>query len=271
MNTLGIIAGGGLLPVRVMEHCHAHGRPLFVLGLEGATDMRHFSHVPHAKIKLTSIGEGFAHLRAAGAKEIVLAGDVKRPSLIGLKPDATGTKLLARLSTKIFAGDDAILKTVIAFLEEEGFSVIGTDKILGGLLASLGVLGKIKPNTQQQADIKKGLAAAKALGADDIGQAVMVENGRVLACEDEHGTNALIERAATLNHHKDHGVLVKAKKPQQDARVDLPTIGVTTVEKIHAAGFAGIAVEADATIIIDMKATIARADALGIFVVGAHG
>jgi DUF1009 family protein len=270
--TLGIIAGGGRLPAQLAEHCQSIGRDFFVLAFEESADIDAIRHVPHAVVRLGAVGEAIEQLKNAGAKELVMAGKVKRPSFLSLRPDAGGARLMARMGTAFFSGDDALLKAIVAFLEEEGFTVVGSDDLLGGLLAPVGILGKIRPSRQDETDIAHGLKVAKTLGELDIGQAVIVENGYVLGVEGAEGTDALIARCAELKREARGGVLIKAKKPAQEARVDLPTIGVLTVEKIHAAGFAGIAIEADGGIILDRDTMIERADALGIFVVGVrHG
>jgi UDP-2,3-diacylglucosamine hydrolase len=264
---LGIIAGSGKLPLQLIEACREQSRPVFVLGLDG-TDMQPFTGVPHAQVRIGAIGEALDHLRRAKAGEIVLAGGIKRPSLSNLRPDAQGAKLLARLSTKLFGGDDALLKAIVSFLEEEGFKVVGAAEVMRDLLAPAGVLGKFKPDLTDEADIKYGVRAAKALGKRDAGQAVIVENGAVLGEEDIEGTDALIARCASRKRQLHRGVLVKVKKPGQESRVDLPSIGINTVRKAHASGLKGIAVEAGASLILDKAQTLCTADELGIFVVG---
>ena len=266
--TLGIIAGGGKLPAQLVESCISMGRKCFVVALEGYADLEAIRHVPHAVVRLGAVGEALEKFKQAGAKELVLAGRVRRPSLASLRPDMTGARLLARLGTAFFSGDDALLKAVVAFLEEEEFKVVGSNDIFAGLIAPEGVLGKITPGTQSRADIAHGIKVVKTLGPLDIGQAVIVENGYVLGVEAAEGTDALIERCGRLRRDKQSGVLVKFKKPGQEERVDLPTIGPDTVERVRACGFSGIAIEAGGGIIVEKEATIARADALGVFVIG---
>ncbi|MBY0406966.1 MAG: UDP-2,3-diacylglucosamine diphosphatase LpxI [Rickettsiales bacterium] len=273
LPVLGIVAGGGRLPQQLIECCRAQGREFFVVGLEGFADKDMLQGLPHATVRLGAVGESLAHFRRAGATELVLAGRVKRPSIVSLRPDMVGAKLLARLGQAFFSGDDALLKAVIAFLEDEGFSVVGADSIMASLLAPVGVMGNISPDALAEADIAQGLKVALALGALDVGQAVIVEHGYVLGVEAAEGTDALIERCAKLKRVSGKGgVLVKLKKPGQDARADLPSVGPDTVEKLAAAGFSGIAVEAGGSLILDQQAMLTRADALGLFVAGVtHG
>ncbi len=265
---LGIIAGGGRLPLQLIECCQSSGREFFVIALEGIADMGPITAVPHAVVRIGAVGESLEKLKAAGARELVLAGRVKRPALSGLRPDFVGAKLVARLGGAFFSGDDALLKSVISFLEDEGFSVVGADDVLSGLLAAPGVLGKVAPDARADADIAQGVKVARALGAVDVGQAVIVEHGYVLGVEAAEGTDQLIARCANLKREGKAGVLVKLKKPAQEGRVDLPSIGPDTVEKLAAAGFCGMAVEAGGSLIVDQDKTLARADALGLFIVG---
>jgi DUF1009 family protein len=267
-STLGIIAGGGRLPVQLVEACKSSYRNHFVLTFEESPNEDAIRHAPHAVVRLGAVGESLKKLREAGVTEVVLAGRVRRPTLTRLKPDMTATKLLGRLGKAFFGGDDALLRSLVSFLEGEGFTVVSPQQILGNLIAGTGVLGRVQPSDADKADITVGLQAARELGRLDIGQAVIVEDTHVLGLEAEEGTDALIGRCAGLKKKPRGGVLVKAKKPSQEERVDLPAIGIATVERAHEAGLSGIAVEAGSSLILDREQVIARADQLGIFLVG---
>ena len=265
---LGIIAGSGSLPVELAEGCVRQGRPVFVLGFENATDMQPYAQLPHAQVRLGAIGEAIALLRQQGVEELVLAGAIKRPSWSGLRPDPVGAKLMARLGMKLFAGDDALLKALMNFMQEEGFRVLSAEAVLSHLVAPGGVLGQVAPGAQAEADIAHGITVARTLGRLDIGQAVVVEFGYVLGVEAAEGTDALIQRCGALKREPGGGVLVKIRKPAQDTRADLPSIGTETLEQLHAAGFAGVAVEAGGALLLNRSELVSRADALGLFVVG---
>lgn len=269
LPTLGILAGGGELPVRLVEACKHQGRSYFILGFEGAVDAELLEGEPHARVRIGAIGESLHHLHEAGVKELVLAGRLKRPSLATLRPDGTGAKLLARLGKSFFSGDNSLLSAVVDYLEEEGFTVVGADDVLKNLLAPPGLIGRIAPSKDAQKDIETGVRIAHAVGELDIGQAVIVQQGYVIGVEAAEGTDELIARCGKLKRNVPHGgVLVKVKKPTQERRVDLPTIGVKTVENIANAGFAGIAIEAGGALILDRQGVALKADALGVFVLG---
>ena len=270
LPALGIIAGGGELPRVLIQACKDAGRPYFVLALQDAADEAtvEASGTAHAWIRFGAIGKALDLLRANDATDLVLAGRVTRPKISSIRPDLKGAKLLARISAQLLSGDNELLSSIVAFLEEEGFRVAGAEEIVADLVAPEGMIGSIYPDKRAQNDIVIGARMARSIGALDIGQAVIVQNGQILGVEAVEGTDALIERCAPLKLEEKGGVLVKVKKPQQEKRVDLPTIGLSTVEHIAAAGFAGIAIEAGASLILNRREVARRADALGIFVVG---
>jgi hypothetical protein len=165
-------------------------------------------------------------------------------------------------------GDDGLLSAIVREVESEGFRVVGADTLLGTALTGEGPLGKHRPDEQALADIARGLQVVRALGAIDVGQAAVVQQGLVLGVEAIEGTDALLARCAGLKREGIGGVLVKAAKPGQERRADLPTIGRHTVRSAAAAGLRGIAVEAGASLVIDPPAVAAMADEVGLFVMG---
>jgi DUF1009 family protein len=267
MGTLGIIAGGGAMPAQLAAAAQASGRAVFILGLEGHADPAAIAPFPHALARIGAAGQILAALREAGVDELVLIGPVRRPSLLTLMPDAEGAKILGRIGRAAFAGDDGLLAAVIGVFEAEGFRVRGAQEVMADLAAPEGVLGAVAPTSAAEADILRGVVVARALGAADVGQAVVVQQGIVLGVEAVEGTDALLARCAGLRRDGVAGVLVKLAKPGQEARADLPTIGVRTVEGAAAAGLAGIAIEAGLTLMPERSATVQAADRLGLFLV----
>jgi len=263
---LGIIAGGGSLPRRVIDSCRAAGRDVFVLALEGGAEPATVAGVPHAWCRLGAAAAGLALLRANGVGELVLAGAVRRPSLASLRPDWRAARLFARIGYRAL-GDDGLLSAVVKELEAEGFRVVGADQLLSVALVPEGPLGALCPDPQAEADIARGLVVARALGAVDIGQAVVVQQGLVLGVEAIEGTDALIERCGRLQREGPGGVLVKVEKPGQERRADRPVVGLGTVAAAAAAGLRGIAIEAGATIVLDRDEVARAADTAGLFIV----
>jgi len=266
---LGIVAGGGRLPRRLVESCRATGREVFVLALEGAAEPETVRGVPHAWCRMGAAVAGLSLLRQNNVTELVLAGSVRRPSLVTLRPDWRAAKLFARIGYRAL-GDDGLLSAIVNELEQEGFRVIAPDQLLGPEIVRAGPLGVIQPDPQSKADIEHGLRIARALGALDVGQAVVVQQGLVLGVEAIEGTDELLRRCAVLRREGPGGVLVKVEKPGQERRTDRPTIGPRTVVLAAETGLLGIAVEANATIVIDRDEVIHSADRAGLFVVGVH-
>jgi UDP-2,3-diacylglucosamine hydrolase len=266
--SLGIIAGGGVLPGRVAAAAAAAGRRVFLLGLDGFADRAVLEPYPHEFVRIGAAGRILQLLRAHGCDELVLIGPVRRPSLLDLRPDAEGARILARIGRAAFAGDDGLLAAVIRVLGEEGFRVLGAHDVLAEATAPAGVLSRITPDAQAMADIVRGVEVARALGAVDVGQGCVVQQGIVLAVEAAEGTDVMLARCAALARTGPSGVLVKLVKLGQERRADLPTIGPETVRAAHQAGLRGIAFEAGGTILADRAGTIVAADAAGLFLLG---
>jgi len=262
---LGIIAGGGALPPLLIAACAAEGRLHFVIGLSGFADPA--SLTADAWLRIGEVGKAFSALSDAGVKDVVMAGTVRRPAISEIVPDLKTAGFLARIAGRSL-GDDGLLSAAIAEIERQGFKVVGADSILENLLAPAGVMGRVEPDAEAKVDIARGVEAARIIGAADVGQAVVVQRGIVLGVEAAEGTDALIARCTALKLEGPGGVLVKTKKPQQERRADLPTVGVATVRNAKAAGLRGIAVEAGHTLMIDRAQIVAAADEAGLFVVG---
>jgi DUF1009 family protein len=165
-------------------------------------------------------------------------------------------------------GDDALLAVVIGELEGEGFNVVGADDVFSELLVGDGILSERHPDDGEWADIARGVEVVKAVGEIDVGQAAVVHRGYVLGVEAAEGTDALIDRSASLRHEERGGVLVKLRKPSQDRRADLPTIGIGTIDRARAVQLAGIAVEAGETLILNRDDVIEGTNAGDLFLVG---
>lgn len=267
-GALGILAGGGPLPGQVARAAQAAGRGVFLVGFEGFAEPAVIGAYPHAYARLGAAGRILSLLREHGCRDLVLVGPVRRPSLLDLRPDGEGARILARIGRAAFGGDDGLLAAVVRVLGEEGFTVLGAHDVLTEALGPAGRLGRVAPDAQAMSDIGRGVAVTRALGAVDVGQGCVVQQGIVLAVEAIEGTDAMLARAAGLARPGLGGVLVKLVKPGQERRADLPTIGPGTLEAAAAAGLRGVAFEAGGTLITDRAACIAAADRAGLFLLG---
>ena len=266
---LAIVAGGGSLPLALAEACRTSERPYFLLGLEGFAEPDRLEGHPHRWGRVGAVGRVIETVLEEGAGEVAFAGNVRRPSLAALRPDLFTVRLLARTGRKAL-GDDGLMRLVTEAFEGKGLRVVEVSSILANALALPGPLGALEPDETAREDIRRGLEVAEALGRADAGQAVVVQQGIVLAIEAAEGTDRMIARASGLRREGPGGVLVKMAKPQQDRRMDLPVIGPDTVEAAAAAGLRGIAVEAGGVLVLDREAAVRLADEKGLFVTGAE-
>ncbi|MGE0742250.1 MAG: LpxI family protein [Hyphomonadaceae bacterium] len=270
---LGVIAGGGELPVVLADHCAALNRDYFIARIAPYADPALEGH-PGVTLGLGAMGGRMDAMRAAGCDAVVLIGQVPRPDLRTLEFDSAALAMLPALMAAMPKGDDALLRAVLNEHERAGFTVVGAEEVMADLLAQPGVWGVHAPTAANFADMAKAAKVAAAAGAFDIGQGVIVCDGLVLTVEAQEGTDAMLRRAAELpapirgSVGARRGVLLKRPKPIQDLRIDLPTIGVRTIEGAAHAGLAGVAVAAGGALAVRRDDIVRAADAAGLFVFG---
>ena len=273
-SPIGIICGAGSLPGAVAEAAVRRGRPVFLMGIEGWAEPRIISSYPHCWIRLGQFGRARRLAQAAGCRDIVFIGAVLRPAVRALRLDLATVRLLPRLVKLFRGGDDRLLAGIGRLVEEHGFRMVGAHEIAPEILVPEGPLGRLSPSPRDLEDAAHGFALIEAIGAFDVGQAVVIADRHVLAIEAAEGTDGMLSRVADLRRsgrigaRVGTGVLVKAPKPQQDRRFDLPTIGPATVEAIKRAQLAGIIVRAREVIAAEPEITRRTADASGVFVAG---
>lgn len=269
MPRLGVIAGGGALPGQVISACRETGRDFFVLAFEGSAEPDVLGDTPVEWIRMSGLSRALDSARKQGAEELVMVGKIPRPSVLELMRDPRSAKFLAKVGTRML-GDDNILSAVVREIEEtEGFRVIGPEEILSDILAVEGSYGTVSPNKDEMADIRRGMEVLNLMGPLDIGQGVVVQNGMILGVEAAEGTDRLIARCAEfVDPETPGGVFVKASKPSQERRIDLPAVGSSTLEHAVRAGLRGIAIEAGGALVVDRRCMTEAADSAGVFLVG---
>lgn len=271
---LAILAGGGGLPREIADSASARGLPVSIVAIDGEADADFAAHAVTV-VNWGQIGAMIRALKTARATDLVIVGRVHRPELKGLKPDLGFFRYLPKI-IKIVAsgGDDSVLRRVVRFFEQQGLRVIGPGEAAPELVVGEGPIGAEKSSRSDQSDITRGFELIRTLGRYDIGQSVVVADGRIEAIEGAEGTDRMIARAARSRPAADgqdpprRGVLVKRSKPGQDLRVDMPAIGPATVEGVRTAGLAGIAVEAGKVLVADRARALAGADAARLFIEG---
>lgn len=268
-----IVAGGGRIPVDLAKHLDASGNKPFVFMLGGDADPA-LAAYDHAIIDMERFGSAVTMLRGEAVTHVIMVGTVNsRPNLWRLRPSLPTLKLVPRVLRSLIGGDDALLKEVVGLFEENGFTVVGVHEVMPDLVADEGLMTKTPVPRGLDRSVKAGVQAARSLGALDAGQGVVVLGKRVVALEGAEGTDAMVLRVAELKkagrlHDRKGGVLVKLSKPDQELRVDMPTIGVQTVHNAAEAKLEGIVVGSGSTLIVDRQKVIEQADERKLFVTG---
>ena len=273
-SPLAMIIGGGSVPIAVAEAVERRGRRVVLFPVRGWADPAAVGKFKHYWLPLAQAGLFRRHAHAEGCRDVVFVGTAQRPPLRSLRVDWLTVRLLPRVFRAYRGGDDHLISKVADIFEDYGFRIVGPHVVAPEILMPEGPAGSVGPTEHDRADIARALALLEATGPFDMGQAAVVAGNHVLAVEAAEGTDAMLARIAELRARgriaapKGIGVLVKAPKPQQDRRFDLPAIGPRTVEEAARAGLAGIAVVAGGTIIAEPAAVVAAADRAKIFVVG---
>ena len=264
---LAIIAGNGSIPFYLIEECNKIGREYCLIIIEGHGKELSEKYDPDYTVSLSKMGRAVKYVKNIGIKHILMVGGVKRPSLKNIIPDLWTAKFLTTISSKV-SGDNSVLSKLTKALEREGFIIVAPEEVLPNLICPKGTLGKVKPNQQNNEDISTGYRIAKIIGANDIGQSIIIENGLVIAVEASEGTDRMIKRSLNLKKEKKAGVLIKVIKPMQDKRIDRPVIGIDTIKAVKKAGLDGIALESNEILILNYSDVILYADEEGLFVEG---
>jgi DUF1009 family protein len=267
IKSLGIIAGGGSLPQKLLHACDHIGIEVFLVGFEDQTDPEILEGREYMLTRLGAAGQIIKTLQSRNIKDLVLIGSIRRPSLMELKPDVRTAQFFTKIGLRAL-GDDSFLQALRRELENDGFSVHGIQHFVDDLLAREGVLGKLKPKKADWVDINRGIEISQKLGYLDVGQSAIVQEGLVLGVEASEGTDELIRRCKALKRKGRGGVLIKTCKPQQDKDLDLPTIGPETVRLCADAGLSGIAVHAGNSLLLDIDDSIRLADENKLFLIG---
>ena len=273
-GVVGILAGAGSLPREVAQHVTARGGRVHVVTLGAGVDVG-LADFPVTKADMAKVGTIVRAFRSAGCRKLVIVGAVTRPDLGALWPDlGFFLSLPAILRLIATGGDDDLLSSIVRFFEGKGFEVVAPAAMAPELLAGAGPLGHVMATEQQARDAALGFDAVHAMGLFDVGQAVVVTDGRLEAVEGVEGTDRMLARVAARRARSGEpqterrGVLVKRPKPGQELRIDLPAIGPGTVERAMEAGLAGIGVQAGGVLAAERAWLVRRADDGGLFVQG---
>jgi UDP-2,3-diacylglucosamine hydrolase len=276
-RSIALICGGGAFPGAVADAIARRGLRPVMFAIRGWADPKIVERYAHHWVALGQAGRFLRLARAEQCREAVLIGALLRPPLTKIRLDWYTVRLMPSLVRTFRGGDDRLLSGIAGLFEQAGVRIVGVADVAPEVLVPEGVLGRHRPTARDHADIARALATIAALGPFDVGQAAVVANNHVLAVEAAEGTDHMLSRLVDMRAQRrvttapGAGVLVKAPKPDQDRRFDLPAIGPQTIANAARAGLGGIAVVAGSTIIAEPAQTIAAADRAGIFLVGVAG
>lgn len=264
-SRFAIIAGRGELPRTLAATIKAAGHHVVLILISGEADQNSYADYDKITVSFGQVEQVLNFLRTQQIEYLLFAGGAHKPDLKSIKVDLKGGILLARLLKAKILGDDHLLRIVAKYFEEHNFKVLSPLDILENINTAYRSVGF--PSKNDLKDIEIGIKAAKTIGNLDIGQAVIVENGCVIAVEAIEGTDQLIERTASFKRSPDKSaILVKVIKDNQDTRLDIPCVGPTTIEMLAKYNYAGLALEKDKVIIIDQEQFFLSAEQNGIFV-----
>ncbi len=273
-RVLGLIAGAGRLPFLVAEGARNAGLRVICIGLGETADQGLAERVDvFHRAAIARPGSWIRVLKKNSVTSAIMVGRVSKGRLftpwriLQYLPDWRAFRIYYwRLRGKN-KQTDLLLSAVADELASGGIRLENSTMYCREHLASTGVMGSKPPRTSVEADIDFGWDIVKKLGELDIGQAIAVKEREVIAVEAIEGTAAMIERAGRLCR-SGGWTLIKAAKPQQDMRFDVPCVGPDTIRSLAENGGKCLVVEAEKTIIIDKPETIELADKLGITVFG---
>jgi len=262
---LAVIAGAGSLPIEIINYCRSINCKFTVFSLDDGPD-----ELYDYKFRIGQASQIIKKMHFLNVQNIVMVGQVNRPSFFDFTFDSRTISFICKAGINAFTrysktGDDFILRLLINEIENEGFKVIGVDKIISNLFFPTGNFSIYEPTKEELIDIRLGFYSSKELGKKDIGQAVVVNNGIVIGEEDLNGTDFLIRKFNYNQSNKHRPILIKTVKPYQDRRVDLPVIGPTTIDLCIKNGFRGIVVEAGGTIVHNKEYIIKRCNDAKMF------
>ena len=255
METLGLLAGIGHLPVDVAQSAKKLGYKVVAIAVVPETDPELPENADvFYTINVGKVGKILQTLKQNDVKNVTMIGKVTKEVLYKtgvVIPDLTTIRVLASLPDR---KDDTIMNAIVKLIEDAGMHVMDQTVLVRPLLPEPGVLTKRKPTEQEWKDMQFGFRMAKELGRLDIGQTVVVKNQAVMALEAIEGTDACILRGGFLG--KGGVIVAKTAKPAQDNRFDMPSVGTTTLTSMIHAGATGIVIEAGRTLLVDRKRTL---------------
>jgi DUF1009 family protein len=273
-SPLGLIAGQGTLPLETARGMRAAGRKIICVALAGQARVEELRPLcdRFSIVGLLRINQWIRRLKREGCTEAVMVGRVgksemyERFHLFRYLPDWRAARIWL-MRVKHDKRTATLLRALADELAAGGITLIDGRPYVPDSLATDGILTRAQPTAAIQRDLDFSWPLLKRLNELLIGQALTCMDREIIAVEAVEGTDRLIERTGAFCKRKGW-VLCKASNPNQDLRFDVPTVGVATIENLHKHGGGALVVEAGRTIMLEREKLLARAEALGVVVIG---
>lgn len=261
---IGIIAGAGQFPELVAQGARKDGLGVVMCGFVGHTDPAIEKHADEFEmLHLGALSKLIQYFKKNGVQRVCFAGAINKPKALDVRPDLRAAKVLFKVRSK---GDDVLLRGVLDELESEGLQIVQAAELVPNLRGPAGVLTKKKLTDKQRETLAYGIPIGEKVGSMDIGQCIVVREHMVIAVECLEGTDATIKRGAELGGKG--CIAIKLLKPNQDERIDLPALGLNTIQNLVDGGYSCLAYYAGKTLFFDREEAIALANEHNIAIVG---
>lgn len=261
---IALVAGALDLPFFTRDALRRAGWDVFVVGLKNFYDPK---LEPDMVVRLGGGGRAIREFRRRGIRRLVFVGALGHPNLSDLRPDMWTFFTLLKIM-KHQRGYDSMAVALNKVLEKQGFEIVAAQDLAPELaFENAGVQTRTKPTADDKKNIERAIEVSHTIGIADIGASVVVDK-QVIAVEAAEGTAKMLERVVAMRakKRKSSGVFAKMTKPGQDLRIDIPAIGVDTVNAVAAAKLRGIVVNTKTCFVVNKPAVIAQANKLGIFI-----
>ena len=265
MINIGIISGAGFLPLLIGKKLLKKKYKVTFFLLNNSENINIYSNYNFIKVNIISIKKIINILKENNINKIIMAGNIKRPSLNDLSFDFETIKLAKKLFLEK-KGDNLLLNSIQKYFEEKGFQTFDWRKDCLDIFSNEDNLTKIQPSKNAKKNLAKALDVFKYYGRLDIGQSLIIQNQIILGLEAAEGTDKLIERCFHYKKKGDKAVLVKFTKYKQNSILDIPTIGIDTITLLKKYNYEGLFLEKNKCIILNKQEVKDFAEKNNIFI-----
>lgn len=267
MSKIGIISGGGKLPIVIGKNLINSGNSVIFFCIETEVNKNDYDNFDKFFININSLSKIIKNLKLNKIKNLIFAGNINRPSLKDINFDFKTIKLIKQYALQR-KGDDKLLSSIVKFFEKEGFNFINWKNKCSDLFIRENFITNKRPNKISIENLQKGLEIFDKIGKADLSQSLIIQNKIILGIEAAEGTDELIKRCNKYKKKGDKGILLKLSKYNQDNRFDVPVIGIKTVKQLKKYDYEGVFIEKNRLIILDKNQVIEYCNKNSLFISG---